>query len=242
MSLDPYARILAVGDAIVADLNAQAGTIGSGVTAATNATPIQITTDAPHGLASTITVAGEPVGTVTIAGAEGNTAANGTWSIVVIDATNFTLIGSAGNGAYTGGGSWSNVRFAAQRIYNYAYQMTELPILRVNVRILPEFGTDEESRGGERASSKDTYRIDITVERTVSIQKVGALSSVAATDALVSLAKRLAKLYPKSAIIPGTGNPVLVVGNEHELFDELALDEGWFRSRIALTLMEYVDD
>lgn len=34
----------------------------------------------------------------------GNTAANGTWNVTVIDPNNFTLNGSAGNGAYTSGG------------------------------------------------------------------------------------------------------------------------------------------
>lgn len=62
------------------------------IIAATNASPIQITTSAVHDLTT-----GQQV---TIVGAEGNTAANGTFVVTVLDANNFTLDGSAGNGAY----------------------------------------------------------------------------------------------------------------------------------------------
>ena len=73
--------------------------------AATNETPIKIRASAAHGLAT-----GDRV---TIAGVAGNTAANGNWVVTVPASTTppespattvFTLDGSAGNGAYTGGG------------------------------------------------------------------------------------------------------------------------------------------
>lgn len=67
------------------------------INAATNASPIQITTTATNTL-----VTGQ---TVTISGVQGNTAANGTWTITVINGTTFTLNGSTGNGAYTSGGT-----------------------------------------------------------------------------------------------------------------------------------------
>lgn len=63
------------------------------ISAATNATPIQITTSTPHTLVNGATV--------TITGAVGNTAANGTWVITFLNTTQFTLNGSVGNGAYT---------------------------------------------------------------------------------------------------------------------------------------------
>lgn len=66
------------------------------ITAASNASPIKITV-ANHGLNT-----GE---TVVIAGVGGNTAANGTWVITVVDASNFNLNGSTGSGAYTSGGT-----------------------------------------------------------------------------------------------------------------------------------------
>jgi hypothetical protein len=73
--------------------------VGSGVTGATNASPIVITTSAAHGRAT-----GD---VVTIAGVGGNTAANGTWTLTVVDATHFSLNGSNGlsSGAYTSGGT-----------------------------------------------------------------------------------------------------------------------------------------
>lgn len=67
------------------------------ITAASNASPIQITS-AAHGRST-----GD---SVTITGVGGNTAANGSWSITVVDANNFTLNGSTGNGAYTSGGTF----------------------------------------------------------------------------------------------------------------------------------------
>lgn len=67
------------------------------VTAATNATPIAVTTSAAHGRAT-----GE---IVTISGVLGNLAANGTFTITVTGANTFTLNGSVGTGAYTSGGT-----------------------------------------------------------------------------------------------------------------------------------------
>ncbi|HEV2769835.1 MAG TPA: ubiquitin-activating E1 FCCH domain-containing protein [Solirubrobacteraceae bacterium] len=65
------------------------------VTAATNASPIVITGPA-HGLTT-----GDRV---RVAGVQGNTAANGTFTVTVTSPTAFQLDGSTGNGAYTGGG------------------------------------------------------------------------------------------------------------------------------------------
>jgi hypothetical protein len=66
------------------------------ITGATNATPIAITCTA-HGYST-----GD---TVVIASVGGNTAANGTWEITSTGADTFTLDGSAGNAAYTSGGT-----------------------------------------------------------------------------------------------------------------------------------------
>lgn len=66
------------------------------ISAATNAGPIQITA-AAHGRNT-----GD---SVEIFGVLGNTAANGTWVITKVDANNFTLNGSTGNGAYVSGGT-----------------------------------------------------------------------------------------------------------------------------------------
>jgi len=69
------------------------------ITGATNATPIVIAS-AAHGFTT-----GQQI---TIAGVVGNTAANGAWSITVVDADHFSLSGSVGNGAYTSGGTAVN--------------------------------------------------------------------------------------------------------------------------------------
>ncbi len=70
-----------------------------GITGATNAGPIVITTSTTHGLATGAKVQ--------ISGVAGNTAANGTFTITVVDTTHFSLNGSTGNAAYTGGGTWT---------------------------------------------------------------------------------------------------------------------------------------
>ncbi len=63
----------------------------------TTTTPLQVTTSAPHRLSS-----GDPA---TIDGVQGATLANGTWRVTKVDDTNFTLNGSVGGLAYTGGGT-----------------------------------------------------------------------------------------------------------------------------------------
>lgn len=81
----------------LAQTDLQAAVAGStAITAATNASPIQITATA-HGLATGASV--------TITGVTGNTAANGSWSITVLNANQFTLNGSTGNGTYVSGGA-----------------------------------------------------------------------------------------------------------------------------------------
>jgi hypothetical protein len=68
-----------------------------GVTNATNATPIVVTFDQPHGLKTGDRIRIEDVG--------GNTAANGAdWFVTVINKVSVSLQGSVGNGAYTSGG------------------------------------------------------------------------------------------------------------------------------------------
>lgn len=66
------------------------------ISGASNATPISITTSTAHGFST-----GQQV---CIRNVLGNTAANGTWTITVTDATHFTLDTSVGNGVYTSGG------------------------------------------------------------------------------------------------------------------------------------------
>lgn len=67
------------------------------ITAATNASPIVITTSASHGFNT-----GD---SIIIDSVAGNTAANGTFVITKVDATSFSLDDSTGNGAWTSGGT-----------------------------------------------------------------------------------------------------------------------------------------
>lgn len=79
------------------DPSGVSNSLSATVAGATNASPIVITTSAAHGFAT-----GD---TVDVSGVTGNTAANGEWTIAVVNATRFSLTGSAGNGAYAGGGT-----------------------------------------------------------------------------------------------------------------------------------------
>jgi hypothetical protein len=72
------------------------------ITGATNASPIVITTFSTFGLTT-----GD---TVIITGVGGNTAANGTFTITVLSATQFELNGTTGTGTYTSGGRWVQLR------------------------------------------------------------------------------------------------------------------------------------
>ena len=69
----------------------------TGISGATNATPIVIQTATAHNLQT-----GETVGINSVIG---NTAANGSWVVTVVDSTHFSLNGSAGNGAWSSGGN-----------------------------------------------------------------------------------------------------------------------------------------
>src|SRR3990167_7932319 len=73
------------------------------ITAATNATPIVITT-AAHGFTT-----GD---VIDIWGVTPNTAANGRWTITVVSSTTFSLDGSVGNGATAAAGFASSVTAA----------------------------------------------------------------------------------------------------------------------------------
>ncbi len=66
---------------------------------ASNKAPIVITTAGPHKLTTDMRAH--------ITGVQGNTAANGTWTINVIDANKFSLDFSRGNDSYASGGSYT---------------------------------------------------------------------------------------------------------------------------------------
>jgi membrane protease YdiL (CAAX protease family) len=73
------------------------GSTDVGVDRATNTKPIVVTTAKDHGY--------ETGDAVTVRDVEGNTGANGTWRVIVRNDVTLALEGSAGTGAYTGGGT-----------------------------------------------------------------------------------------------------------------------------------------
>lgn len=88
--------------------------LGTAITNATNASPIVITCPA-HGFLTG--------NNVTVSGVAGNTAANGAWTVTVIDSSTFSLNGSTGTGAYTTGG---------RAILTSAIPATSYPATRVS--------------------------------------------------------------------------------------------------------------
>lgn len=110
----------------------------------TFSTPIQCTTIVPHGLTNADQVA--------IAGVTGNTNANGSWNINVVDAMNFTLTGSVGNG--TGGVSGTerklqpvdlafvtDVMITGWELVDYTYGSTEFLAIRFPLRLSEMYPT-----------------------------------------------------------------------------------------------------
>lgn len=91
---DPVANTWTPVDPVPQDPN-----VTGAVTGASNASPIVITTSSTKELQNGMKV--------TISGVNGNTAANGTFTVSNVTATTFQLNGSSGNGGYTGGGTWS---------------------------------------------------------------------------------------------------------------------------------------
>ena len=87
---------------------------GGKVVAATNAAPIQITTDAAHGLNK-----GDKV---FLRAVKGNKGANGTYFVDIVDATNFTMRGSAGTGMYISGGFWRKVFYVYVPIQTMVFE------------------------------------------------------------------------------------------------------------------------
>lgn len=81
---------------VASSSGAVGGVTNLAISNVSNGTPIQVTTASAHGLST-----GD---TVTVQGALGVPAANGTWTITVLGANSFTLNGSVGSGTYLGGG------------------------------------------------------------------------------------------------------------------------------------------
>lgn len=113
------------------------------VTGATNATPV-VFTSPNHGLTSGFVV--------TVSGVVGNTGANGSGVVTVIDANTFTIQGCNGTGTYVSGGQWHMTG-----LYTYTFPATpangfEAGTLYVTVL--------EGSAGGVQFSYTETFQIN----------------------------------------------------------------------------------
>ena len=69
---------------------------------------------------------------IVVSAVQGNTAANGTFTITFVDADHFSLDGSTGNGAYTGGGNYgtpapAGTPVSLYRVWQYANQLALQP-------------------------------------------------------------------------------------------------------------------
>src|SRR5712692_851049 len=95
------------------------------VTGATNASPIQITTSAPHGLSTG--------NAVYITYVRGNWTANGRWLITVTGASTFTLNGSAGTAAYISGGTVEKLTYGAATPHLAAIQLGSVDPTSISV-------------------------------------------------------------------------------------------------------------
>jgi phage gp36-like protein len=127
--------------AVRLDLDVSAVTSGpTSVSNATNTTPIVVTTTAAHGLST-----GD---TPTIAGVGGNTAANGTSAITVVDATSFSIDGSAGSGAYTSGGTVTRPPSLAVSLETSKDALVWVPLGAFDV--VAAAGTSRRTIGGAR--------------------------------------------------------------------------------------------
>ncbi len=106
------------------------GHVSQAITAATNASPI-VATVTGHGYSTGDELVIEGVG--------GNTAANGRWIVTVIDADTFSLNGSVGNGAYTTGGTATEItvpepiRHAIKMMVSESYENREETVMGVSV-------------------------------------------------------------------------------------------------------------
>jgi hypothetical protein len=180
---------LGVGDATTAasasqtDLQAAAGaSLGGGITAATNATPIVLTTSSAHGV-----LAGQ---VVVVASVLGNTAANGTFEVSAVTSTTITLLNSAGNGAYTSGGTVKLInRYFAQANASGSAVITNNQIVYVASfgTTVANFAWNEWGLGKQTATNKQAAAPTTLFNRAVPASSLLTKSSAATATLTVTL-------------------------------------------------------
>jgi len=162
------------------DLAAAIGGPTITITAASYDSPIAVTSAAAHGLQS-----GEQV---TIGGVEGNTSANGTFTITVIDNLNFILNGSKGNAAYVQGGTVTQPSLAFALGANVNDVMAIATALNATVPRLTQV-----ARAGSLADmamlADIAAALDVCVRYGISGAALVGLASVPATAGTASSAR-----------------------------------------------------
>ncbi len=135
------------------------------ITAASNASPIEITTSANHAL-----VTGN---SVFISGVTGNTAANGNWRIIRTGPKKFTLNGSTGNGTAPAGGT-ANPNLVQTLIFqpgDYYFTSLNLPYnyrtqIVIDTQALASGGTPGQVRfwlhDPANGNQNDSFQLPIT--------------------------------------------------------------------------------
>src|SRR5574338_284514 len=154
------------------------------VSNATFASPIQITTATAHGYTT-----GQ---LVVISGVNGNTVANGVFTITVVNGTQFTLNGTTGNAVYTGGGfvgvplstsSLSSVELSATITSgNYAGVMRTDQISMYEVQIYLLNGTITDQVICRNARIYITYSPPANVSSLVALAMPTDISFIAGTE------------------------------------------------------------
>lgn len=130
-------------------LNTNNGTYvysNASITGASNAEPVKITATA-HGLSN-----GD---WVNITGVTGNSAANGTWKVTIVDDDNFSLNNSSANGNYVSGGTFTYSLFTME------FQPDD------NAIVTTDIGEDQVER--HRALFEVTYDTDKAVIRPIDL-------------------------------------------------------------------------
>lgn len=113
----PTFRVFGTSGAVASGDGTAALVESGSVSGATNASPIEVTTAAAHGL---------PTGAyVEVASVLGNTGANGSFFVTSTGETTFTLDDSTGTGAYTSGGTWKTVGLYAVTLTGAALSALE---------------------------------------------------------------------------------------------------------------------
>ena len=137
---------------------------GLAITGASNASPIELTFGSVHGFTN-----GQPT---TVAGVGGNTAANGSWYVNVIDSSHVTLYSnsglttpSTGNGAWTSGGGASRPQVDAVRTGYNAWVVAGCPVTSATNITAVAIGTS-----GALLAGQPGHPVDVTFDITTNVE------------------------------------------------------------------------